>query len=57
MLVDDLRRQADAGEPGLERWERALGGQGAEATGDPPMAPWEQLAQVLLLTNEFMFLE
>jgi len=25
--------------------------------GDPPLAPWEQLAQVLLLTNEFMFVD
>ncbi len=26
-------------------------------SGDPPLAPWEQLAQVLLLTNEFMFVD
>jgi len=25
--------------------------------GDPPLAPWDQLAQVLLLTNEFMFVD
>ena len=25
--------------------------------GDPPLALWEQLAQVLLLTNEFMFVD
>ncbi len=27
------------------------------ANGEPLLSPWEQLAQVLLLTNEFMFVD
>jgi hypothetical protein len=36
----------------------SLAGRIARNVGsDPPLAPWEQLAQVLLLTNEFMFVD
>ncbi len=31
--------------------------QGAEATPSPQLSPWEQYAQVLLLTNELMFVD
>ncbi len=47
-----IRRESAAPEGGAAPWRvmQAL-------KGDPPLAPWEQLAQVLLLTNEFMFVD
>jgi hypothetical protein len=45
-----LRRQSDPAAP--DGWKRSMSG---EAGG--PLSPWEQLAQVLMLTNEFMFEE
>ena len=30
---------------------------GQTATAEPQLSPWEQLSQVLLLTNEFMFVD
>jgi hypothetical protein len=41
---------------GAERWDARAGfsGPGAEAE---PLRPWEQYAQVLLLTNEFAFVD
>jgi hypothetical protein len=36
----------------LAAWKQVLVGR-----SDQPLAPWEQLAQVMLLTNEFMFVD
>jgi hypothetical protein len=43
-------------EAGAQRWDAKLGfaGPGSETV---PLQPWEQYAQVLLLTNEFAFLD
>jgi hypothetical protein len=30
---------------------------GSKPGGEPQLSPWEQLSQVLLLTNEFMFVD
>jgi hypothetical protein len=46
-----LRRQAGAGAV-PDAWKRP-----DRARPGEPLSPWEQLAQVLLLTNEFMFME
>jgi len=47
-----IRRESGAASAGSGAW-RVL----QAIKGDPPLAPWEQLAQVLLLTNEFMFVD
>ncbi|HZW35100.1 MAG TPA: PSD1 and planctomycete cytochrome C domain-containing protein [Isosphaeraceae bacterium] len=57
LALEFLRRQSDGSGRRLDSWKRVPHGQIAKAGLDPPMAPWEQLAQVLLLTNEFMFVE
>jgi hypothetical protein len=57
LALEFLRGQSGTGTPGLDDWQRAPKGSSSESAADPPMAPWEQLAQVLLLTNEFMFQE
>jgi hypothetical protein len=55
--ADFLRRHTDWGSPGLDGWKPLLTGKIADAAADPPLSPWEQLAQVLLLTNEFMYID
>ena len=50
MAADFLTRQSG---PQLEGWKQIA----SVKVADPPLSPWEQLAQVLLLTNEFMFME
>jgi hypothetical protein len=47
-----IRRESAAPEASSAAW-RVM----QSIKGDPPLAPWEQLAQVLLLTNEFMFVD
>ncbi len=47
-----IRRESAAAAAGSAAW-RVM----QTVKGDPPLAPWEQLAQVLLLTNEFMFVD
>jgi len=50
--VEFVRRQT-AGFPGdPSAWNLVQGAKGVR-----PMSPWEQLSQVLLLTNEFMFVD
>jgi hypothetical protein len=50
--VEFIERQgaASALKPG--HWKGAAG-----AKGEPPLSAWDELAQVLLLTNEFMFVD
>jgi hypothetical protein len=43
--------------PRLDGWKSLDAGKIVSTLADPPLSPWEQLAQVLLLTNEFMFME
>jgi hypothetical protein len=57
LAVQFLRRQADADGQRLDGWKRTPDRRSPGATSDPPLSPWEQLAQVLFLTNEFMFME
>jgi hypothetical protein len=52
-----LRRQAGPDDLRLDGWGPPQGDQGGGSRPEPPLAPWEQLAQVLLLTNEFVFME
>ncbi len=47
-----LRRQSGPPAAALDSWKRAITSKAGE-----PLSPWEQLAQVLFLTNEFMFVE
>jgi hypothetical protein len=61
LAAEFLRRQSASTTPapGLAGWRPPMG-TGRAAGGprdDPPLSPWDQLAQVLLLTNEFMFME
>jgi len=52
-----LQRDPDPVE--VSRALRFLGETASESRTDPgsELKPWEQLAQVLLLTNEFMFID
>jgi hypothetical protein len=52
MAEDFLRRQASPGADAPGGWRRLV-----TAVAGGSLSPWEQLAQVLLLTNEFMFEE
>ena len=47
-----LRRQSGTSLPAADGWKRVVNSKAGEA-----LSPWEQLAQVLILTNEFMFVE
>jgi hypothetical protein len=47
-----LRRRSGPALPSADGWKRAVNSKAGEA-----LSPWEQLAQVLILTNEFMFVE
>jgi hypothetical protein len=52
LATDFIGRQSAASAADLSAWRRT----GATG-GRPPLSPWEQLSQVLLLTNEFMFVD
>jgi hypothetical protein len=57
--VTTLYRAALARDPDAGELRAATGFVAAaeEATEKPPVSPWAQLAQVLLLTNEFLFVD
>ncbi len=57
LAADFLRREAGPSTPQLDGWKQLMKGKIGGSLADPPLSPWEQLAQVLLLTNEFMFME
>jgi hypothetical protein len=57
LAADFLTRQSGPSAPRLDGWKSLDAGKIASTLADPPLSPWEQLAQVLLLTNEFMFME
>jgi hypothetical protein len=57
LAADFLRRDAGPSAPRLDGWKQLMAGKVGGSLADPPLSPWEQLAQVLLLTNEFMFME
>jgi hypothetical protein len=50
--IEFIRRQAEAGPS--PRWDPKAG---SPAKGAAGLSPWEEYAQVLLLTNEFMFVD
>jgi hypothetical protein len=52
-----LRSQASSTRSELGSWKPVPSGGLANAASNTPLAPWAQLAQVLLLTNEFMYME
>jgi hypothetical protein len=52
LATEFIRRQTAALRADLAAWKLAQ-----HAKGQPPLAPWEQLTQVLLLTNDFMFID
>jgi hypothetical protein len=54
LAADFLDRQTGLRPDG---WKSLAPAKIAGTLADPPLSPWEQLAQVLLLTNEFMFME
>jgi hypothetical protein len=49
--------EASSTSPRLDGWKRLASGKLKEMAADPPLSPLEQLAQVLLLTNEFLFVD
>ena len=55
--VRALYRRALAREPDADEVRMGLGFVAAAGAGGSRLTPWQQLAQVLLLTNEFMFVE
>ena len=57
LAADFLRREAGPSAPRLDGWKQIMNGKVGGSLADPPLSPWEQFAQVLLLTNEFMFME
>jgi Protein of unknown function (DUF1553)/Protein of unknown function (DUF1549)/Planctomycete cytochrome C len=52
LAVAFIRAETDRSAGDVDDWKRANRG-----AGNRPLAPWEQLSQVLLLTNEFMFVD
>jgi hypothetical protein len=50
--IEFVRRQTAANSAEFGKWKGLQ-----TVKGEPPLSPWEQLAQVLLLTNEFMFVD
>jgi hypothetical protein len=52
MAREFIRHQSGTPTPAPAGWERA-----ARSQADDVLSPWEQLAQVLILTSEFMFVE
>jgi len=50
--IEFVRRQTATNSAEFGNWK------GLQTVNDePPLSPWEQLAQILLLTNEFMFVD
>jgi hypothetical protein len=52
LAIEFVRRQADPSPTEQGAW-----GPPPDTKVDRPLSPWEQLSQVLLLTNEFMFVD
>jgi hypothetical protein len=52
LATDFIRRQTASSAAGSAAWRSMH-----PADGRPRLSPWEQLSQVLLLTNEFMFID
>jgi len=52
LATEFLRRQTAAPSGRSAAWRLMQ-----TVKGEPPLSPWEQLGQVLLLTNEFMFVD
>ena len=52
LAIEFVRRQA-----AVSPTERGAWGRSPDTKADQPLSPWEQLSQVLLLTNEFMFVD
>jgi hypothetical protein len=52
VAVEFVRRQTGSDPSKLGAW-----GRGSQLQTDRHLSPWEQLSQVLLLTNEFMFVD
>ncbi len=50
--IEFVQRQTAANAAEFGSWKGST-----EGKGEPRLSPWEQLAQVLLLTNEFMFVD
>ena len=50
--IDFVQRQTAASPSDVGKWKGSPAG-----NGETLLAPWEQMAQVLLLTNEFMFVD
>ncbi len=50
--IDFVQRQTASNAAELGKWRRSPAG-----NGENLLSPWDQLAQVLLLTNEFMFVD
>jgi hypothetical protein len=57
LATEFLRLERDAGGPGPRAWSRLTRAVAGGPTAERPLSAWEQLAQILLLTNEFMFVE
>ncbi len=57
LAAEFLRCEAGPSAPRLDGWKQIMKGKTGGSLADPPLSPWEQLTQVLLLTNEFMFME
>ena len=52
LAIEFVRRQNDSAPTEQGAWGRSR-----DTKADQPLSPWEQLSQVLLLTNEFMFVD
>ncbi|MFI5459505.1 MAG: DUF1553 domain-containing protein, partial [Isosphaerales bacterium] len=52
LAIEFIRRQTASSPADSTAWRLIQ-----TAKGQPPLSPWEQLSQVLLLTNEFMFVD
>ena len=50
--IEFVERQTAANASEIGKWKGSSPG-----NGEPLLSPWDQLAQVLLLTNEFMFVD
>ncbi|MGP0062141.1 MAG: DUF1553 domain-containing protein [Isosphaeraceae bacterium] len=57
LAADFLARQSGPSAPRLDGWKTLTPARIGGTLADPSLSPWEQLAQVLLLTNEFMFMD
>jgi Protein of unknown function (DUF1553)/Protein of unknown function (DUF1549)/Planctomycete cytochrome C len=52
LAIEFVRRKSDTTPTEQRAWARSH-----DPKADQPLSPWEQLSQVLLLTNEFMFVD